>query len=546
MTIHAPLSLLSDLAQVGKGGNANDELIIHKNESGFSVIRTHCHPLYRLIQQIGSSVAEFFENILFFVRGNPAPIRGRTIQQQQRAETVGVLSDIFGSQRLHRAAAWCDINPSSQKNRCLFKHEISSILHALAQITTDDVNELLADIHSSEDSIRGLSGEGLAALRTRFANKHSVEECSFDEIRTLEGILLPFASPDLLFWEDPSPRFNDPFGSAASLVESVGWACHLLRTRNFLLKDWEALVAKRFSQPAIPPNLLIPHPNGAYIHFCSQVESGGASKRFFRTLHPDITDPLILYRGTRCPMPRLPLSDIALSWLEDVRRELGASGPIATYEETKRLLEEPSRGFVSNPKQQISLLAFSIGGPQAMRDAVLFSERIRRLTTNGSPGVDRQTADLFRKVMDSPRKSPMIITHNIDKGDIVDTAGDEHIGADCKNVSLSFRVLCPNDGSTLASQLTFINRRKDFFFFGPSLPPKIIGVIKAHMRATTADGYHDETISTDDQTTKKLAEDYAKHLAPCFDPSWEQARLFFCPAPSPDFASFARHQLNLL
>jgi hypothetical protein len=543
-----PSTLLSTIALQGRTGDWEDELVIRKSEGKFQVIREHQHPLYRFVMRIVSCVTDFFETIMSAVCRRPISLSDRSIKQLHLTETITSLSAIFGPKHLHRAAAWCGIDLSdARKGRCLTKQEVSTLFHSLSQITAEDVNELLEELNGPAESVRLLTGEPLKALRDRFAKKSTIESCSFDDIRTLERVLLPCSDPDHLFWDDPASHFNSLFGSSSSVYESVGWACHVLRTQNLPLKDWEAVFAKRLTQPALPQNLLIAHPNGAYLQLYAQIEGGGASKRFFRTLHPDAADPLILYRGTRGPSPETSFQDVVHSWLEDLRRELGASGPIATYEQTKHLLEDPALGFVTAPEQEVCLLANSIGGPQAMRDTVLFNKRIRRLTTNSSPGVDRETAELFRRVMASPRATPMTIIHNIDRGDIIDTMGDEHIGGDCENVTLTFRALRPADESAQTHSSTewcLTNHLRDFLLSGTALVSKIIGIFEAHMRATTAGLYREETISTDNPTTKKLAADYARHLPPHFDPSWEGVRRFLCPAPSPGFAAFASQQLG--
>ena len=545
----SPSKLLSLIAQQGRTGDCEDELAIERSEGKFRVIREHQHPLYRFITRIASYVTEFFENVASVLCCRQISLRDRSVKQLQLKETEASLSEIFGTKRLHRAANWCGIDLSeNRKDRLLTKEEFSTLFHSLSQITADDVNELIEEIHSPNASIRHLSDQSIKTLRERFAEKHSIEQCSFEDIRTLEAILLPFSDPEHLFWDNPASHFNSLFGSSSSTYESVGWACHILRSNSLPLKDWEAVFAKRLTQPALPQNLLIAHPNGAYLQLFAQIEGGGASKRLFRTLHAEAADPLILYRGTRGPSPETSFHDVVYSWLEDLRRELGASGPIATYEQTKRFLEEPGLGFVTAPDQQISLLANSIGGPQAMRDTLLFNKRVRRLTTNSSPGIDTATAEVFRKVMAAPRPTPMTIIHNIDRGDIIDTMGDEHIGGDCENVSLTFRALRPADESAQTHSSTEwceSNHLRDFLLSGTALVSKIRGIFEAHMRATTAGVYREETISTDLPQTKKLAADYARHLPPHFDPSWEGVRRFLCPAPSPGFAAFAGQQLGL-
>jgi hypothetical protein len=543
-----PSALLATIAQEGRTSDTHDELSICRVHGTIRVIREHNHPLYRFVLRIVSSVTDFFEQTLSTILRRPITWVDKTVKRLQRTETIDILSEIFGPARLRRAAAWCGVDLSDNRQGCgLTRNDFSLLFHSLSQVTTDDVNELLEELNGPAESVRQRTGEPLQTLRSRFAGKGSVESCSFEEIRMLERVLLPIAAPEDLFWDNPASRFNSLLGSSSSVFESVGWACYVLRTYNLPLKDWEAVFAKRLTQPALPDNLLIAHPNGAYLHLCTKIEHGGASKRFFRTLHPQAADPLVLYRGTLGFSPDTPFRNTVHSWLEDMRRELGASGPIATYEETKRLLEDPAWGFINSPDQRVCLLANSIGGPQAMRDALLFNKHVRRLTTNSSPGIDKETAELFREVMAAPHTPPMTIIHNIDRGDIIDTMGDEHLGGDCNNVSLTFRSLRPAGEAEQepSSDGYFSNRLRDFVLSGTALFSKIMGIFEAHMRATTAGRYNDETISTDNPDTRQLAMAYARHQPPHFDPSWEEVRHFICPAPSPGFAAFARQQLGV-
>ena len=248
-------------------------------------------------------------------------------------------------------------------------------------------------------------------------------------------------------------------------------------------------------------------------------------------------------------MPGDSPEDIVRSWLEDLKRELGSSGPITTYKETKDLLERPEQGFADSADQKITFVTNSIGGPQAMRDTILFHKRVSRLTTNASPGVDRETADLFREVLSQPRETPLIITHNIDKGDIVDTVGDEHVGANCPNASLTFRSLALASPHAPAQEgqrrWSVANRLETFLFSGiPQLLSNVMGIFEAHMRTSVIENYTEEVVSTDDPATHDIAIAYAQHLPPHFDPSWERVRRFICPVPSPGFAAFARQVLG--
>lgn len=540
-------SALSHLARVA---DWDDEISITTNQTRRITLES-TQNYWRFCQRIITAVLRAFEALASTLLNRPIVLIDHTKKQKDLTDTLTTLRQMFGTSRVDRNLAWCGIDIPWYLNsgRCLSKRDFATIFHCFELITKEDVEELLAELNTSDVScVRGIIGEELAALRQQYNGKRQIEECTPEEIRTLETILLPFSRPEHQFWNNPNGHKDTisfpvtPFG----MIETVAWAQHLLRTKKLPLRDWEAFFGKRFAQPQLPKNLILEHPNHGYICFSHLVERGGASKRLFRSLHPQNVLPIILYRGTRGPMPGDRLWDTTNSWLEDLRRELGSSGPIATYEETKQLLDQPELGFVNTPDQKVSLITHSIGGAQGQRDALMFHNRVYSITTNCSPGVDTDTAKLFRNVMSTPREQPMIITHNIDTGDIVDTVGDEHIGGKCPFVRLTFRRLSPTSSTQTEEPApwTTTNRLHDFLFSGlSSLFSNIAGIFDAHVRAITAYAYREEIISTDNPETSELAAAYAQHKPPHFDPSWEQARRFICPVPSPGFVSFARGHL---
>ncbi len=542
--ISQSLTILAGLARIGQW---DDEISFPSTHR----ITIESKPkLPWLVQRIIAIVLRSLEALLSTITGRTIALIDHSKAHQDLTETITQLKTLFGEGRVERTMAWGQIDLAAmyRDGRRLTKQDFATFFHCLALITKEDVDDLLRELNGDHPCVRGVEGESLRTLRARFHEKREISDCSSEDIQELESILLPFSTPHDLFWNSPQDHVNTislPI-STFDMIEGVAWAQHLIRTRRLSLQDWEHLVAKRLSQAQLPNHLLVRHPHNGYLCFSHLVEGGGASKRFFASLHPQNIPPVILYRGTRGPMPGDGISDTMKSWLEDLRRELGSSGPIATYDATKQLLENPELGFVSSPAQGIALIANSIGGAQAQREAVYFHNRIVRLSTHCSPGVDGATAELFRSVMSQPRETPMIITHTIDKGDIVDTVGDEHIGANCPNIRLIFRALSPVTTGTQneAAAWTTSNRLHDFLCSNiPALFSNIVGIFEAHARATTAEAYREAVISTDNPETRELATAYAQHRPPHFDPSWEQARRFFCPVPSPGFAEFARQCL---
>jgi hypothetical protein len=540
---------LSELSALARQAHWRDEIIITPQHS---IITHNGSQLWWPVQRIVTAMTHVIESLLSTFLCHTIVLIDHSKKREDLTSTVNQLKAIFGKQRVDRNIAWCGISMKTLHDNglCLSKQDFATLFHSFALTTKPDIEELLAELHGDTLYVRGVDGERLDALRRQFHGKTEIDSCSPEEITTLEKILLPFADPKDLFWISQKERVNDVTFPVTTfdMIADVAWALHVLKTRHLPLKDWEALFGKRLAQPQLPAHLIVPHPNNGYLCFSHVVENGGASKRFFRSLHPQQNvPPIILYRGTRGPMPGDGISDTFSSLLEDLRHELGSSGPIATYEETKELLEYSEKGFVTSPDQKVALITNSIGGAQGQRDALCFHNRVLSLTTNSSPGIDAETATLFRNVMSLPRETPMIITHNIDKGDVVDTLGDEHIGGKCTNAILTFRSLSPATPDTewKNSSWTVTNRLNDFLFSGIfSLFSNIAGIFSAHVRSTTEGLYKEEVISSEDPATRDIADAYAQHQSPYFDRSWEQIRRFFCPAPSPGFADFARQHLG--
>lgn len=542
----SPLQHISVLSSAARTASWSDEIIFSSDT--VRIINGPCLP--RCVIRIITVVTKAFESLLSWFLGTPIVLLHREKEQKDLTSTVTHLKELFGSRRVERSLEWCGINAQNlfDDGLRLSKQEITMLLDSFEVITTDDIEELLSELNSSQSSVRNLETETLEKLRHQFQGKTSINSCSSEEIQTLEKILLPFTCTEDQFINSPADRFIElsfPV-TTFTMVENVTWALHLLRNKDYSPQDREAFIAKGLAQAPLPDRLLLPSPKGDSHYLYARIAGGGASKLLFRPLkQPEKVDPLVVYQGTRGPMPGDTLADSLSSLAEDLRTELGSSGAIATYELTKEFFENPSKGFIDFEAQGIRLVANSIGGAQAQRDAVLFHPIVKSITTNCSPGIDKATADLFREVMKQPRGKPMVITHNIDGEDIVDRVGDQHVGGNCPNVSLTFRSLSPADTGEKENQSTSWTPRISLFdfLFSFSLPSHIFDIFKAHARPTAAVPYKQMLITTDDPLTRDLANTYAQHKPPHFDPTWEQVRRYFCPVPSPGFAAFAKGKL---
>ena len=545
-----PTAELSSIARLAQSCTWQDSIVLCEDHSAF---RQPSSRLRTTIEAIVFLVIKPLETALSTLMRRPIELKNRSIQQYQLNTTLSELKNIFGKERIERALGMSKLSASELKRtgHLLSKRNFALLYHALAMITKEDVEELLEELHGTAPLVRGISGEKLLLLRQQFSTVSTLSCCSPDHIATLSDVLLPFARPEDQFWTNPEKRmlYMLPPSSAFRTAEVVAWTCHLLRAQSFPLKDWEVLFAKRLAQPLLPNHLLIRHPTGGFLCLSHGIDGAGVSKRFFRSLHPEQTLPHVIYRGTRLPTSGTHFNETVRSLSDDLRSELGSLGPIKTYQATKELLEDPRQGFVNSDNQKVVFVTQSIGGAHGMRDAVLFHHKLARLTTNASPGIDKPTADLFRRVMAEANHDPIVITHIIERGDIVEKAGDEALGANCRHVSLTFRLIGPALHSSGPEQQDWSvnNRLSTFFFSGVrQLFSNIATLFHAHTRATVVDKYVEQIISTDDPATKDLALAYAQHTPPAFDPSWEALRRrFFCPASSPDFAAFARQELHV-
>lgn len=453
--------------------------------------------------------------------------------------TIEYFKKLFGDKRLERALSFAKIDSSKMHRRgSLFtKKEVAHLLHILMLVTKDDVNELLNDLRSSKEVVRGLEGALLEQYRAKFKEKESIESCSFSDVSQLLDLLLPSRlGADLGISSSERDVLHFP-KNVFNKVKSAAWISSFLHEKVYTVIEWAQLVGKNLSRMPIPKGLLIPHPDRGFLFLSHTIQERGASKYFFRSLDVNTVFHHTVYQGTRGVALHSDPRDLLHCFADDARREIGAAGSIATYNRTKELFENPQHGFVDTSDDRICGIGYSLGGVQLQRDALLFPERFHSITTICSPGIEAESAQLFTSMIEKSKSSPTI-DHIFEEGDIIANFGEKHLGAGCEKVPLTFRTVRPIGGNS--TSWPRVARLIDFIWRSiRSLFMNLFDCYKIHARATIAQLY-DEIVLGQDEVNAQ-----ADHSPSHVDPLWEKVRQRFC-LPSPGFAHFVRQQIGVI
>ncbi|MCG8422637.1 MAG: hypothetical protein MJE77_32375 [Proteobacteria bacterium] len=120
--------------------------------------------------------------------------------------------------------------------------------------------------------------------------------------------------------------------------------------------------------------------------------------------HPDLV-PILVFRGT-----------------EGFRDVIADVHPFAVghdqFSQNRQFVEQ----LISEAGGRVDVTGHSLGGALAQHAAAAFPGSINRVVTFQAPGVDASQARDFAEAADRPS-----VTHHIAGGDLVDTAGEEHL-----------------------------------------------------------------------------------------------------------------------
>jgi len=378
--------------------------------------------------ELPSTGKRIIGTLVSFLRKTPQAEQHLAQSREELSQTVHFFEKAFGKSRFQNALRNAEIKIAVKQDfgQLLSYSEIETLFAHLAQVSKEDLQELLDEIHSTDNkNVRFFKGDALAALRAQFSGKTTISACTTNDIDRLFEILLPFENPDHLFFKnnallEPSSKFAL---SSPQMHRYLAHSLEVLRhTKAMTVPEWEIYFAKKISSPYLRPHLLVRHPQG-YLHLTNTIEGKGISKLIFEPLGTTELATHVLYRGTRGFQPSDTLSQAVDTIREDFTHELGATGVMATYDKTKEVLIG---------KRDICLIGFSLGGAHAQRDALLFTDQVRKVVSVNAPGIDAKSADLLPQILRSvPGRTPLEIVCTSDSEDLVDTAGERHLGAGC-------------------------------------------------------------------------------------------------------------------
>jgi len=456
----------------------------------------------------------------------------RDISQKDAIPLFDYLSGVFGTTRIERALTdmGYDISVIKENKRLLGKEDFQSLFPRLLLVVQDDYLALLDEIKGIKPLRNGIRNRE-SELQTTFQNVQHLEDCTPEQLKILEKILIPFENEMDPFLGKTPLKTATPelIISNEALVRHVAYCVEHLRRAKASKEDWEFYLGKRLAQPALPDHIVISHPQGL-LQLDKIIQGEGAYKMFFQPVGENKElDTYIVYRGTRGGVASDEIHDTLATLREDISEELGGMGALATYEETKEALEELAR-----KKRNVTLLGYSLGGVHAQRDAILNPSLFHRLVTVASPGIDKESCHLFAKSYKSGEDSKEII-HNIDCGDIVTYSGDALVGASIDNsvipASLKVRyymtsVRLAESSENIKAQLYSI---KQLFEKGPfSFFPALKKTVTAHLWSPSLHA-HEKThdlieFNSSIETEKEFIRTLVNRDPTLFDSEYERLR----------------------
>lgn len=524
------------------------ELLIQKTPVGTFYQAESVNHVFSLVHRVSMAVVPVWKEInafwqrVFHGPSLPAlPIPMRDLQTFM--PTIEHLEICLGKTRSTRALKQIGLETESfaQRGYSITKAELASYLQAASFICVHDVVELLVELQQDQKTIRGMSEDTTKSAKKRFSGKITIEACSMEDLDVLDSMLQPCKTlKELLVGGFYSDGFKmEKLFSKNKDLEAAAVARFLLcYDQKLTEQEWDVLMLKRFTCPPLPEGLLLRTKKG-YLVYSHTVETGGASKRFFKSLHPDVLHSKIIYRGTRGALLSDQMYDSFLSIREDLTTEVGAGGIMETYDHTKLLLTDPKHGFVRSKNERVDIYGYSLGGAQAMRDCVLFTSHIHSLTTLCTPGIEKETVALFAsKMKQHDPAQPISIRHIVDAGDFCDSFGEALLGCGCQETPVRVRMECQVPESD--EPYVWPEQHKSLFASPQSIfkeiPLALLRGIGAHIRVTPLAPYRTIAVGSDQP---ELLQRLLNHDTVFFDPTWEKIRrgFVFCSRPFPEFAT---------
>lgn len=430
-TIADTLKHVPDSYKVAIRPNSDDVCVVSESNSYFSSFRS-------LVFSCISRVASCFGcSIRSSSVVHPADIQG----------TKKYFEGVFGEKRIARINTKASLNFKGKelKGTPFFRSDVTKIFVAAGEVTLKDFQELFDEIKDPEqDRIRYYDREMSKSLRELYRKQNTLGQCSHEQLKRLHKLLCPFAKVEEVFLHKLPIQPTGFLENAVMGMQKRVYVYNMIQRLSAEDPLWALTVAKELTGRSPPLDVLIPHKDG-YFQNMHNITDGGARIYFLKSIGS----------GSKKVMNQLLFQGTVLTCRKSIRDvmnvQMGSLGIQKNYNELSSYLHDPEKGFVSSVDEQVGVIGVSLGGVQAMRAKILFGKKIERVVVVCSPGLDRPSAELYKKV-----KSVQDIakfTYVFEEGDHIDEFGETRLGAnlDQNEVELDFYTITKEKTETVRS-----------------------------------------------------------------------------------------------
>ena len=450
--------------------------------------------------------------------------------------TTEYFSKIFGKKRLEQIArrAGVSLTCKATLGQEMTKSDLERLFAQSAEIYHEDLVDLFQEIKTTTGPIRFLSQEESDDIRKQFRCNNSLDDCTNEALNTLFSILIPFENIQHIFL-NRAPKFDLPCldsGQTFLGLQERVYIYEHMRRNTFSDSAWMMKMAKKLADREIPKDVVFPSPKGGFLKVHETVHGGGAFIYFLKHIGNKASDEnnMLFCRGTR----GIPT---ATGWLfslvEDLRFELGGHGPQKTYEKVKALVTDPALGFIKEQQDTIAGYGMSLGGAHIARIAVLLKGKLNNVHIIAGPGIDEDTAQIFKDWRQSDQETHFRIHHWIEADDIVDQFGDVMLGHECdpKHTEVHVHIVTPSNPPehnelSLEEQLREIGKKRIFpeppFSYAKAIHVFLNALLGPHIRNTLE---KERTIThLSNESHPEIVKQILGHTGPLYDKRWEEMR----------------------
>jgi len=352
-------------------------------------------------------------NCIASLFGKEVAVESPKVESGDGLITSHYFQTVFGSKKV----TWLDH---------YYKSDIRNLFLHVADLTWSDLQELFQEFQNLEHpTVRFLSEEETAGLRSMLVTYHSVDALSAEHLHTLVDILCPFQKVNHIFLNHvPTQRrfatVREKFFAQEARAKRV-FISHSMRHLPTESALWESYLGKDLPSLKLPVGSILLHQNGLYRVF-HEINGKGAFKFLLKNYGAQSSLNIVLYRGT-----------IATHW-ESLKENVcipngGMRGHAATLDETSRYLRDPSLGFVSAPSEPVRGIGYSKGSAQLAQlvQSPEIQNEFRRFTSICGLGISFESAAALAGKFQT-YKQPPHIRHIWENGDVVHEFGQAHPG----------------------------------------------------------------------------------------------------------------------